>query len=101
MSFLKKKEKKAKKKLSDLDKYCLMCIIFFILYTIAELVLSKCLNTTNDRLTEAVQWFCSGELFFCAMLKRLKIKKEERTDDMDSKSLGSDADSTAGNSRAG
>lgn len=70
-----------KKKLRDLDKYCIFCIVFFTLYTIAELVLSSITGVTNDRLTEAVQWFCGGELFFCAMLKRLKLKKGEKTDD--------------------
>lgn len=73
---------KKRRKMHDLDKYCIYCIIFFTLYTIAELVLSAITGTTNDRLTEAVQLFCGGELFFCAMLKRLKLKKEVKEDDM-------------------
>ena len=92
--------KKKPKKMHDLDKYCIFCIIFFTVYTIAELTISSITGVTHDRLTEAVQWFCGGELFFCAMLKRLKIKKGEKDNDMDSKQLESDADSLSGNTRA-
>ena len=65
----------------DLDRYCIFCIIFFVLFTIAEITVSSITGVTHERLTEAVQWFCGGELFFCAMLKRLKIKKEENTNE--------------------
>lgn len=70
-------QKNQKKKLSPLDKYCIFCISFFTIYTIAELTLSGITGITNDRLTEAVQWFAAGELFLCAMIKRLKLKKEK------------------------
>lgn len=73
----KKKNSKSSRKLSALDKYCIFCICFFTIYTIAELVLSAITGITNDRLTEAVQWFAAGELFLCAMIKRLKLKKEK------------------------
>lgn len=63
--------------MSNLDKYCIFCIIFFTIYTISELITSSITGMTHDRLTEAVQWFAAGELFFCAMLKRLKLKKEK------------------------
>lgn len=65
-----------KSKLRSLDKYCIYCIVFFTLYTIVTTVINYLTGYTNDRLTEAVQWFCGGELFLCAMLKRLKLKRE-------------------------
>lgn len=70
-------QKKQKRKMSALDKYCIFCICFFTIYTIAELTISGFTGTTNDRLTEAVQWFAAGELFLCAMIKRLKLKREK------------------------
>lgn len=93
--------KKSKKKIRDLDKYCIFCITFFTIYTIIELILSSVTGITHDRLTEAVQWFAAGELFLLAMLKRLKIKKGDDTNDLDSKQLESNTDTTIGNSRAG
>ncbi len=61
------------RKLSALDKYCIFTISFFTIYTIAELTLSSITGTTNDRLTEAVQWIAGGELFLLAWIKKLKL----------------------------
>lgn len=73
---------KGSRRLSALDKYCIFTISFFTIYTIAELTLSSITGTTNDRLTEAVQWFAAGELFLLAMIKRLKLQntKKEKED---------------------
>lgn len=68
---------KKKRKMSALDKYCIFTITFFTIYTIAELSISAATGITNDRLTEAVQWFAAGELFLLAMIKRLKLRKEK------------------------
>lgn len=68
---------KRSRRLSALDKYCIFTISFFTIYTIAELTLSSITGTTNDRLTEAVQWFAAGELFLLAMIKRLKLRNEK------------------------
>ena len=84
----------------DLDRYCIFCIVFFVLFTIAEITVSSITNVTHERLTEAVQWFCGGELFFCAMLKRLKLKKEGYDDGSNPKSSGCDYIPDSGNSRA-
>lgn len=72
------KEKIKKKKLSALDKYCIFTISFFTIYTIAELTISAITGITNDRLTEAVQWFAAGELFLLAMIKRLKLRQTKK-----------------------
>lgn len=72
------KEKTKKRKLSALDKYCIFTISFFTIYTIAELTISAITGTTNDRLTEAVQWFAAGELFLLAMIKRLKLRQTKK-----------------------
>lgn len=70
---MKRIEKKHKKTLSGLDKYVIYCIVFFTLYTIAELVISAITGVTNDTLTDAVKFFCGGEVFLCAMIKRHKL----------------------------
>lgn len=60
-----------------LDKYVLYCIIFFSLYTISEMIVSSITGIEHAALTEAVRWFCGGEAFLCAVIKWLKLKKEE------------------------
>lgn len=64
---------KTKKKLNGLDKYVIYCIVFFTLYAIAELTVSAITGNTNDTLTNAIKWFCGGEVFLCAMIKRHKL----------------------------
>lgn len=65
--------KDPKKKLNDLDKYVIYCIVFFTLYTIAERTLASITGVTCEALTNAVKWFCGGEVFLCAMIKRHKL----------------------------
>ena len=64
---------KPPKKLNGLDKYVIYCIVFFTLYTVAELVVSAITGNTNDTLTNAVKFFAGGEVFLCAMIKRHKL----------------------------
>lgn len=64
---------KKKKKLSGLDKYVIYCIVFFTAYTIAERILTSISGVSCDTLTNAVKWFCGGEVFLCAMIKRHKL----------------------------
>lgn len=66
-----------KKTFSNLDKYVLYCIIFFSLYTVIEMLVSSLTGVEHAALTEAVRWFCGGETFLCAVIKWLKLKKEE------------------------
>lgn len=70
---MKKRIKTTVKKLSALDKYVIYCIVFFTCYTIAELTVTAITGNTSDTLTNAVKWFCGGEVFLCAMIKRHKL----------------------------
>ena len=63
------------KKLSALDKYLIYCLAFFTIYTIAEMIVSSITGVTHDALTVAVGGFCGSEAFFCALIKRLKLKR--------------------------
>jgi hypothetical protein len=69
------KQKISKKKLDNLSKYVLYCIIFFSLYTVAEFVVSTITGINHDGLTEAVRFFCCGEAFLAAFIKVMKIRK--------------------------
>lgn len=78
---MRKIEKKRKKPLNGLDKYVIYCIVFFTLYAVAELTVSAMTGVTNDTLTDAVKWFCGGEVFLCAMIKRHKLIDAKKAKD--------------------
>jgi hypothetical protein len=70
---MKIRTRKPVKRLNGLDKYVIYCIVFFTCYTIAELTVSAITGNSSDTLTNAVKWFCGGEVFLCAMIKRHKL----------------------------
>ncbi len=70
---MKIRAKRPVKKLNGLDKYVIYCIVFFTCYTIAELTVTAITGNSSDTLTNAVKWFCGGEVFLCAMIKRHKL----------------------------
>ena len=73
--------KRPRKKISALDKYLIYCIVFFTLFTVAELIASCIYGQCHEELIKAVKWFCGGEVFLCAMIKRHKLKKESTVSD--------------------
>jgi uncharacterized membrane protein len=73
--------KKKRKILSSLDKYIILSISIMIAYTIAELVISSISGVTHDALTIALYGAFGGELFLCAMIKRLKLKRGDSEDE--------------------
>ena len=78
-----KRTRRTNKKISALDKYLIFCIVFFVIYTIAELATSCACGVAHDAITNAVKWFCGGEVFLCAMIKRLKLKRGENAPEND------------------
>ena len=71
-----RKNKRPVKKISALDKYLIYCITFFTLFSVAELIVSSICGDSHDTLINAVKFFCGGEVFLCAMIKRHKLKNE-------------------------
>lgn len=71
-----KKLRTRARKLNGLDKYVIYCIVFFTLFVVAELITSSICGESHDTLINAVKWFCGGEVFLCAMIKRHKLKNE-------------------------
>ena len=70
---MKIRTRKPVKRLNGLDKYVIYCIVFFTCYTIAELTVTAITGNSSDTLTNAVKWFCGGEVFLCAMITRHKL----------------------------
>ena len=74
-----RKIRKPRKKISALDKYLIYCITFFTLFAISELAVSSICGESHDTLINAVKFFCGGEVFLCAMIKRYKLKNENKS----------------------
>lgn len=75
-------ERKNKKPLTTLDKYVIFCIVAMIIYTIVDKVTFVMTNgLESSTLTTAFFACFGGEVFLCAMIKRLKLKKENSEDD--------------------
>ena len=72
------KETKKKKPLTTLDKYVIFCIVAMIVYTIVDKVTFVITNgLESSTLTTAFFSCFGGEIFLCAMIKRLKLKREK------------------------
>ena len=68
----------APKKMSDLDKYLIFCFVVIILYTITAIIFQWLTEIElSTSLTVGVYGFFGGEITLLAMIKRLKLKKED------------------------
>lgn len=65
-----------KKQLPDLDKYIIFSFVVMLVYTISELVLSTITGISHDTLTTCLFGAFGGELLMCAMIKRLKLRRD-------------------------
>lgn len=64
------------KHLSALDKYVIFSFTCLIIFTITEIILQAVTGTAQDTLITCFFGTFGGELLLCAMIKRLKIKRE-------------------------
>ena len=64
------------KKLNALDKYCIFSFACLIVFTIVMLIVQTVTETTQDTLTTCFYSCFGGELLLCAMIKRLKLRRE-------------------------
>ena len=66
------------KKISDLDKYLVFCFVVIILYTVTAIIFQWVTDMElSTSLTVGVYGFFGGEITLLAMIKRLKLKKED------------------------
>ena len=64
------------KRLPDLDKYIIFSFAVMIVYTIFEFVFSTITGVSHDTLTTCLFGAFGGELLLCAMIKRLKLRRD-------------------------
>lgn len=69
-----------KRQLPALDKYIIFSFAVMILYTIMEFVVSSMTGISHDTLTTCLYGAFGGELLLCAMIKRLKLRREGNND---------------------
>lgn len=66
------------KRKSDLDKYLIFCFTVIILYTVTAIIFQWLTEIElSTSLTVGVYGFFGGEITLLAMIKRLKLKKED------------------------
>jgi uncharacterized membrane protein YdjX (TVP38/TMEM64 family) len=69
-----------KKRFPALDKYIIFSFSVMIIYTIVEFVVSSITGISHDTLTTCLYGAFGGELLLCAMIKRLKLRREGNND---------------------
>lgn len=74
---IKRNELLKEKKLSALDKYVIFSFSCLIVFTVVIICVQTITGMTQDTLTTCFFSAFGGELLLCAMIKRLKLKKED------------------------
>ena len=69
---------KSKKRKSTLDRYVIFSITILLLFTIAQMIITAITGVEQSTLTTCFFACFGGELFLCAMIKRLKLKGDNR-----------------------
>lgn len=69
-------QKLKKKPLPDLDKYIIFSFAVMLLYTVVEFIFSTITGISHDTLTTCLFGAFGGELLLCAMIKRLKLRRD-------------------------
>lgn len=67
---------KALKKLNTLDKYIVFCLVFLVIYTIAHTIIFAITGLEAKVLDVLVYGAFSGEMLYCFLIKRFKLKDE-------------------------
>lgn len=65
-----------KKRMPDLDKYIIFSFGVMLIYAIVEFIISSITGITHDTLTTCIFGAFGGELLLCAMIKRLKLRRD-------------------------
>lgn len=78
-----RRSRRKRKKLSGLDKYVLFSFAVLIVYTIIEFVISTITGVSHDTLTVALYGAFGGEVLWCALIKKYKLKRGEAYGEID------------------
>lgn len=85
-----REKKRQKRKLRGLDKYIIFSFSAIIIYTISQTALRIITGVTDDTLTACFFGVFGGEVLACALIKRLKLKKEEKTEQLQEETIESE-----------
>lgn len=83
----KQERRRRRKKLKGLDKYVLFCFACLILYTISQTIVTIKTGVESSTLTTCFFSVFGGEVLLCALIKRLKLKNDEKKDESEEKIL--------------
>ena len=71
------------KRIPALDKYCIFSFTCLILFTITEVIVGAVTGIEQSTLITCFYATFGGELLMCAMIKRLKLKKGDSSNELD------------------
>lgn len=71
-------KKKPRKKLNDLDRYIIFCLVFITIYTIVHTLIFFFTGSEAKTLDRLVFAAIFGEMMFCFLIKRFKLHEEAK-----------------------
>lgn len=70
-----RRARRKRKKLSGLDRYVIFSFAVLIVYSVIEFVISTVTGVSHDTLTVALYGAFGGEVLWCALIKKYKLKR--------------------------
>ena len=69
-----------RKRTRALDKYVIFSITILLIFTVAQMIVTAITGTEQSTLITCFFACFGGELFLCAMIKRLKLKEGNKNE---------------------
>lgn len=69
-----------RKRTRALDKYVVFSITILLIFTVSQMVITAITGTEQNTLITCFFACFGGELFLCAMIKRLKLKEGNKNE---------------------
>ncbi len=82
-----RRRQRKKKKMKGLDKYVVFCFVSLIIYTIVQTVVTIKTGVESSTLTTCFFSVCGGEVLLCALIKKFKLKNEQKSEESEDLSL--------------
>jgi hypothetical protein len=71
----------SKKKMSGLDKYLIFSFAMITVFTLAQTIITAVTGVEQSTLITAYFAVYGGEVLMCALIKRLKLKDQNKTEE--------------------
>ncbi len=82
-----RRRQRKKKKMKGLDKYVVFCFVSLIIYTIVQTVVTIKTGVESSTLTTCFFSVFGGEVLLCALIKKFKLKNEQKSEESEDLSL--------------